>query len=57
MSSKDPRRVTLPQVLALIAIWTAVIYGVVAKPPSDAEQVSLKRKTGVVACAKGARSG
>jgi hypothetical protein len=56
MSSENPRRVTLPQVLALIAIWTAVIYGVTAKRPADAEQISLKGKLGVVACAKGART-
>lgn len=36
-------RITLPQVLALMAIWTAVIYGVTAKSPrSDVEQISLK---------------
>jgi hypothetical protein len=48
----DSRRVTLPQVLALMAIWTAVIYGVTAKRPSDAEQISLKEKPALVACAK-----
>ena len=46
----DPRRITLPQVLALMAIWTAVIYGVVVKSPADAEQISMKGKS--IACAK-----
>ncbi|MET3667821.1 hypothetical protein [Caulobacter sp. 1776] len=46
----DSRRITLPQVLALMAIWTAVLYGVTAKPPADAEQISLKGKS--IACAK-----
>lgn len=50
MPPADPRRVTLPQVLALMAIWTAVIYGVTAKRPPDAEQISMKGKP--IACAK-----
>jgi len=45
-----PRQVTLPQVLALLAIWTAVIYGVTAKRPAEAEQISLKSRS--IACAK-----
>ncbi|HWT52264.1 MAG TPA: hypothetical protein VN113_08805 [Caulobacter sp.] len=57
MSSSDPSpkggQVTLPQVLALMAIWTAVIYGLTAaKPRSDVEQVSLRGKPTLVACAK-----
>lgn len=52
MPPADPRRVTLPQVLALMAIWTAVIYGVAAKRPTDAERISLKDKPTLVACAK-----
>jgi len=50
MPPADPRRVTLPQILALMAIWTAVIYGITAKRPADAEQISMKGKP--VACAK-----
>lgn len=46
------QRVTLPQVLALMAIWTAVIYGLTAKRPPAAEQISLKGKPALVACAK-----
>lgn len=43
-------RITLPQILALMAIWTAVIYGVTAKrPSSDVEQISL-RKPAPIAC-------
>lgn len=38
-------RITLPQVLALMAIWTAVIYGLTVKPSPDVEQISLKGKT------------
>jgi hypothetical protein len=49
MSPASPRpngqRVTLPQVLALMAIWTAVIYGLTTKSPPDVEQISLKGKT------------
>ncbi len=45
-------RITLPQVLALMAIWTAVIYGVVAKP--TARQTTLTPKP-TVACAKDVR--
>lgn len=56
MSSPLPRsaeqRVTLPQVLAVMAIWTAVIYGLTAKRPAEAEQISLKTKPAQVACAK-----
>ena len=49
----DDRQVTLPQVLALMAIWTAVIYGVTAKrPPGGVEQVSLKGRPALTACAK-----
>jgi hypothetical protein len=48
----DSRKITLPQVLALMAIWTAVIYGVSAKHPAEAEQISLKAKPAQVACAK-----
>ena len=49
----NPARITLPQVLALMAIWTAVIYGLTAKrPASDVEQISLKGRSGVTACAK-----
>ena len=46
-----PSRITLPQVLALLAIWTAVIYGLTAaQPASEVEQISLKTKT--PACGK-----
>jgi len=44
----NPARITLPQVLALMAIWTAVIYGLTIKSPPDVEQISLKAK--VPAC-------
>ena len=44
MSPSDPRRITLPQVLALMAIWTAVIYGLTTKASPDVEQISLKGK-------------
>ncbi len=52
MPSADPRRVTLPQVLALMAIWTAVVYAVAAKPPADVRQISDRAKPAVAACAK-----
>jgi hypothetical protein len=52
MPPADPRRITLSQVLALMAIWTAVIYGLTAKRPADAEQISMKGKPTLVACAK-----
>jgi hypothetical protein len=46
------RRITLPQVLALMAIWTAVIYGLTAaRPSAEVAQISLKKPT-VVACAR-----
>lgn len=45
MSSADPRRITLPQVLALVAIWIAVVYGLTTRSPPDGEQISLKGKT------------
>ena len=41
----DNRRITLPQVLALMAIWTAVIYGLAVQRPQGVEQISLKAKT------------
>lgn len=48
---RDRRPVTLPQVLALMAIWTGVIYGLAAaKPRPGVEQISLKGRS-VVACA------
>jgi len=47
----DDRQITLPQVLALMAIWTAVIYGLTAKQPANVEQISLKAKAPVPACA------
>jgi hypothetical protein len=50
MPPADPQRITLPQVMALMAIWMAVIYGVTAKRPTEAEQISLKGRT--PACAK-----
>jgi hypothetical protein len=51
MPAAAPQRITLPQVLALMAIWTAVIYGVTAKRPPDTEQISLK-KPAPIACAR-----
>ena len=45
-------RITLPQVLALMAIWTAVLYGAVAKPPSNQTAFTAKP---TVACAKDVR--
>ena len=56
MSSADPPpdtgRVTLPQVLALMAVWSAVIYGLTtAKPHAHTAQISLKGKA-AVACGK-----
>lgn len=51
MPAAAPQRITLPQVLALMAIWTAVIYGVTAKRPPGVDQISLK-KPALVACAK-----
>lgn len=48
----DSRRITLPQVMVLMAIWTAVIYGLTAaRPPSGVEQISLKSRPAVAACA------
>lgn len=56
MPPTDPRRITLPQVLALMAIWTAVIYGLTAaKPASDVEQISLKERAAATACAGAAK--
>jgi hypothetical protein len=53
MSAPDPRNVTLPQVLALMAIWTAVIYGLSnAKPRADVEHIALKAKASLPACAR-----
>ena len=49
--SAAPQRFTLSEVLALVAIWTAVIYGVAAKRPPDTDQVSLK-KPSLAACAR-----
>ena len=46
-----PHRITLPQVLALMAIWTGVIYGVATKRPPGADQISLK-KPALAACAR-----
>ena len=46
----NPARITLPQVLALMAIWAAVIYGLTIKSPPDVEQISLKGRS--VACTK-----
>jgi len=51
MPAAAPPRITLPQVLALMAIWTGVIYGVTAKRPAQVDQISLK-KPALVACAK-----
>jgi hypothetical protein len=49
-----PSRITLPQVLALMAIWTAVIYSLTApKPASEVEQISLKTRVGATACVGG----
>ncbi len=46
-----PSRITLPQILALVAIWTAVIYSLTAAgPASEVKQISLKAKT--PACAQ-----
>lgn len=45
-------RITLPQVLALMAIWTAVIYGVVVKPAT--RETALASKP-TVACVKDVR--
>lgn len=51
-----PSRITLPQVLALMAIWTAVIYGLTAtKPAEDVEQISLKTRPAATACVGGAK--
>ena len=47
----NPGRITLPQVLAVMAIWSAVIYGLAVQRPAEAEQISLKGRT--QACAKG----
>lgn len=56
MPSLDPRplgrKVTLPQALALVAIWTAVVYGLASQNASNAEQISLKAKPAVTTCAK-----
>jgi hypothetical protein len=51
MPAAAPQRITLPQVLTLMAIWTAVIYGLTAKRSPDADQISLK-KPALAACAK-----
>ncbi|WP_168076262.1 hypothetical protein [Caulobacter sp. SSI4214] len=53
MPAPVPRRITLPQVLTLMAIWTAVIYGLTsAKPRAERERISLKSRPAAVACAK-----
>mgnify|MGYP001554173577 CR=1 len=53
MSTADPRRITFPQVLALLAIWTAVIYGLTSKSSPDVEQISLKGKSPACASKEG----
>ena len=47
----DAHGITLPQVMALIAIWTPVIDGLTAQRPPDGEQISLKAKAPIPACA------
>lgn len=48
----NPGRITLPQVLAVMAIWSAVIYGLAVQRPAEAEQISLKTKAPACACSK-----
>jgi hypothetical protein len=45
------RAITLPQILAVLAIWTGVIYGLAHREAPEAEQLSLKGKAALTVCA------
>ncbi|WP_181242588.1 hypothetical protein [Caulobacter vibrioides] len=45
------RAITWPQILAVLAIWTGVIYGLAHREGPEAEQISLKVKPALTACA------
>lgn len=49
-------RITLPQVLALLAIWTAAILGLIKPASPDARTVAVKSPP-AVSCAKALREG
>lgn len=53
MPAVDPRRVTPLQVLALMAIWTAALYGLLAPPSTrDARPVAAKIAPDAASCAR-----
>lgn len=54
MPSAASSRITLPQVLALLAIWTAAILGLVKPASGDARSVAAKTSP-TVSCAKALR--
>lgn len=46
------QQITLPQILAVLAVWTGVIYGLTHREATGAEQISLKNKPALTtACA------
>lgn len=45
------RQITLSQILAVLAIWTGVLYGLAHRKTPEAEQISLKTRPAVTACA------
>ena len=45
------REITLPQVLAALAIWTGVVYGLAQAKAPEAKQISLKQRPALTACA------
>jgi len=51
ISRPSSREITLPQVLAVFAIWAGVVYGLAQTKAPQAEQISLKHRPAVGACA------
>lgn len=51
-----PSRITLPQVLTLLVIWTAVIVSLV-KPASHEARTMAAKTPPTVSCAKALREG
>ncbi|PZR35076.1 hypothetical protein [Caulobacter segnis] len=49
-------RITLPQVLALLVIWTAAIFGLIKPADRDARALAAKVPP-TVSCAKALRAG
>lgn len=58
MPVADPRRVTPLQVLALMAIWAAALYGLLTPPPTrDARPVAAKIAPDAATCSRLFREG